>query len=112
MEVGAVGEEMCGKRVTKRVRVKVPIYVDEAHVLLDDATDGTLRETPPGVIKENSFRLRGGKAAAGARSGRAKKKLFAKRPIVFQRILRFNAERNDAFFVALAANTADALPLL
>ena len=49
-KVGAVGEKMRSKRVAKRVRMEIPVYVHEADVFLDDAADGTLRETPPGVI--------------------------------------------------------------
>src|SRR6266850_110166 len=55
--------------------------------------------------------MRGRGATAGARAGRVQKERFAKRPVVFQGILRFDAVRNDAFFVAFAANTQDALLL-
>ena len=44
-KISAVGEEMRGKRMAHRVRVKVPINIDEADVFLDDASNGALRET-------------------------------------------------------------------
>ena len=65
-KIGAVGKEMGSKRVAQRVRVEVPIHVDEAKIFLDDTADGTLRETPPRVIEEDGFRMRSHGAAAGA----------------------------------------------
>src|SRR6266403_1233621 len=103
-KVGAVGKEMRSKCVAHRVRVKIPIHVDEA-------ADGTLREAAAGVVEEHRIRVRGGRAAAGARTGCVQKKLIAKRPVVLQRILRFRSIWNDAFFVALAAHAQDALLL-
>jgi len=49
-QVGAVGEKMRRKSVAQGVRMQIPIHVDEADVFLDDAADGTLRETTASVI--------------------------------------------------------------
>ena len=86
-------------------------YADEAKIFLDDAADRPLCEAAAGIVKKHSIRVRCGGAAAGARSGRVQKELIAKRPVVFQRILRFRSVWNDAFFVALAADAQDAFLL-
>ena len=57
-QVGAIGEKMGSKRMAQRVRVQVPVHVDETDVFLDDATHGTLREAAAGVIQENGFGVR------------------------------------------------------
>lgn len=49
-EVGAVREEMRRKGMAKGVRVQIPIHVDEADVLFDDAADGALGKAAAGVV--------------------------------------------------------------
>src|SRR5580692_6324000 len=65
-EISAISEQVSGKRVPEGMRVKVPIGIHHAHVFLDDATDGTLREAPAGIIQEDSFCVR---SRAAARPG-------------------------------------------
>jgi hypothetical protein len=58
-KVSTIGEKMRGEGVAERVRVHVPIHVDEADVFLDDAADGTLGEAAASVIEEDGFGVRG-----------------------------------------------------
>jgi len=103
-EVGAVGEEMRGEGMAEGVGMQVPVYVDEADVFFDDAADGTLREAAAGIIQENGFGVRGFAVAAAAVGG-LQEQLLTQRPIFFQRFLGFRAVGDDAFLVALAADT-------
>ena len=46
-EVGPVGKQVRGKRVPQRVRVQVPVHVDQAHIFLTmRATDRGVRRAP------------------------------------------------------------------
>ena len=57
-KVSAIGEKMGGEGVAERVRVKVPVDVDETDIFFDDAANGTLGETAAGVIQEDGFGVR------------------------------------------------------
>ena len=110
-EVGAIGEEMSGEGVAERVRVQVPIHVDETDVFFDDAAYGTLGETAAGVVEEDGFGVRCvAMAAAGGRG--LQEELFAERPILFESFLGFGAVGDDALLVAFAADAQDAFFLI
>ena len=51
-QVGTVGEQMGGKGVAQRMRVKVPVDVHQAHVLFDDASDRARGQAAAGVVQE------------------------------------------------------------
>ena len=110
-KVGAISEEMGGKGVAERVRVQVPIDVDEADVFFDDAAYGALREAAAGVIEEYGFGI-GGFAVAAAAAGGLQEQLLAQRPILFERFLGFRAVGDDALFVAFADYAQDTLFLV
>ena len=107
-EVGAVGKEMRGKGVAQRMWMQVPVDVRQAHVFLDDAADGALRQPAACVVEENSFRVRSG-AAAGARASGLTQKLFAQRPVFVERFLGFGSVRDDALLVAFSPDAQNAL---
>jgi len=46
-KVGAIREQMRGERVTQRMWMQIPIDIGHAHVFLDDAPDGALRQPRP-----------------------------------------------------------------
>lgn len=87
-EVGAVSEKMGGEGVTERVRVKIPVYVNEANVFFDDAADGTLREAVASVVEEDGVRLRRVRVAATLAGGLCEQ-LIAKRPIAVESFVSF-----------------------
>src|SRR5258708_22391669 len=90
------------------MRVQVPVDVGHANVFLDDAPYGALREAAARIIEEHRFSVR---PPPGARPMRLLQKLFAQRPVFFQRFLGLSSVRNDAFLVALAADTEHAFLL-
>ena len=49
-EVGAIREQVRGESVAQGMRVQIPVHVYQAHVFLDDASDGAMREAPAGGI--------------------------------------------------------------
>ncbi len=110
-KVGTIGQKMRGERVAERVRMQIPIHIDQANVFFDDATHGTLREAAAGVIQKNRFGVRRG-AAAGARARRLQQKFLAQRPVFIESFLSFAAVRYDALFVALAADPQHAFVLV
>src|SRR5580704_15527038 len=83
-EISAIGEQVSGKRVPQRMRMKVPIGIYQAHVFLDDAADGTLREAAAGIIQEDGFRM-WSRATARPGAGGSQQELFAKRPVFVER---------------------------
>ena len=110
-KVSAIGEKMRGEGMAERVRVHVPIHVDEADVFLDDAADGTLGEAAAGVIEEDSFGVRG-VTMTSASGGSLQEELLAERPILVEGFLGFCAVGDDAFLVAFAADAEDTLFLV
>src|SRR5437899_10545194 len=66
-QVGTVGEQMGGKGVAQRMRVKVPVDVHQAHVLFDDASDRARGQAAAGVVQENPLWI-GSRACLCARS--------------------------------------------
>src|SRR5438309_1358119 len=108
-KVRAIREQMSGESMPQRVWMQVPVDVDQAHVLLDDAADGTLAQPAPGVIEKHRLRMR---IAVAKGYVRLLPKLFPHRPVFLQRFLRFFSVRNDSFFVSLAAHPQHALLLL
>ena len=63
-EISAVGEQVSGEGVAQRVRVEIPVDVDEADVFFDDAADGALGEAAAGTIQEDRL-IGGGLRACG-----------------------------------------------
>ena len=108
-KIGAIGEEMRRESMTQRVRVQVPIDVDEANVFFDNSPDGALREPPPRIIEKDRFCLR---ALLAARPVRLLEKLFAQWPVFLKGFLGLGTVRNDAFLVTLAAYPENAFSLL
>ena len=108
-KIGAIGEKMRRESMTQRVRVQVPVDVNEANVFFDDAPDRTLREAPPRIIEKDRFCFRG---LLAARSVRLLEKLLAKRPVFLKRFLGLGTVRNNAFLVAFAAYPENAFSLL
>src|SRR5260370_30727204 len=84
------------------MRVQIPIHVCQANVFFDDAPDGALRKAAASVVEEDCFAMRG--AATPPARPRLQQKLFAYRPICFQRFLSLAAVGNDTLLVALAAH--------
>ncbi len=108
-KIGAIGEEMRRESMTQRVRVQVPIDVDEANVFFDNSPDRALREAPPRIIEKDRFCLR---ALLAARPVRLLEKLLAQRPVFLKGFLGLGTVRNDAFLVTLAAYAENAFSLL
>jgi hypothetical protein len=51
-QVRPVGKKMGCEGVSEGVRVQVPVYIDEADIFFDNATDGALRQAAAGVIEK------------------------------------------------------------
>src|SRR5690349_4038764 len=91
-EIGAVRQEMRGERVAQRVRVQIPIYVDETNIFFHDASNGALREAPAGVVQKDGLGVRRGATARGG----LRKQFLAQRPVTLEGFLRLGTVRNDA----------------
>src|SRR5439155_23317552 len=104
-----VSKPMRPDRATQPVWMQVPIGVGAAHVFFHDAPDGTLRTAPDQIVDKDSFRV--GPLLAVSPT-RLPQELFAHRPVFFQGLLGLGSVRNDAFFVAFAADPEDAFLLL
>src|ERR1700743_2376421 len=110
-QVRAVGEQMRRKRVTQRMRVKIPIDVRKAHVFLYEPSNGTLGQPPPRVIKKNSLTVWGPLPPASRRRF-LREQLLTQAPIVVERFLCLRSVRHDALLVAFAANSQYAFLLI
>ena len=57
-KVGPVRQQMRGEGVPQRVRVQVLVDVDQAHVLLHDATHRALCQPTPRIIEKDRLGVR------------------------------------------------------
>src|SRR5947209_6047057 len=57
-KISAIREQMRGESVAQRMRVQVPVDVNQPDVFLDDASHRSLRQALARIIQKNSLHLR------------------------------------------------------
>src|ERR1700736_196531 len=56
-EVRSVCEQMCGESMPQRMRVQIPIHIDQTHIFFDDARHGSRRQARARMIEKNRLMI-------------------------------------------------------
>ena len=110
-EVSSVRQQMRGKRVAQRMRMKVPLNICHPHVFFHEPANRSLRQSTSRIVEKHGLGVRRA-LSLPARRLFLYQQFVTQTPIIFECFLRFRSVGNDALFVALATNAQDSLFLI